>query len=118
MGTDRKVRIDNKDYTPQGNIGYEYFKSYKADAESTLLGRTGHRSGNNRARLFFGQPEAGRRKTPVKIAGLMLQMIINEPTAASLAYGIDREEDQKILVYDLGGGTFRLSDTRDRRRRV
>ena len=67
---------------------------------------------------YFSDAQRQATKDAGKIAGLEVLRIINEPTAAALAYGLDKEEDQKIMVYDLGGGTFDVSIARDRRRRV
>lgn len=106
MGTDRKVKIENKNYTPQ-EISAMILQKLKADAES-YLGEAVTEAVIT-VPAYFSDSQRQATKDAGKIAGLNVQRIINEPTAASLAYGIDREEDQKILVYDLGGGTFDVS---------
>ena len=82
-----------------------------------LPGREGHAGGHHRPRLLQRQPAAGHQGRR-QIAGLEVLRIINEPTAAALAYGLDKKKDEKIAVYDLGGGTFDISDPGDRRGRV
>ncbi len=106
MGTDRKVHIDGKNYTPQ-EISAMILQKLKADAESYLGEKVSDAVITVPA--YFSDSQRQATKDAGKIAGLNVQRIINEPTAASLAYGIDKEEEQKILVFDLGGGTFDVS---------
>ena len=105
MGTDYKVDIDGKKYTPQ-EISAMILQKLKADAES-YLGETVSEAVITVPAYFNAQRQA--TKDAGKIAGLDVKRIINEPTAAALAYGLDNEKEQKIMVYDLGGGTFDVS---------
>ncbi|MGI5849640.1 MAG: molecular chaperone DnaK [Christensenellales bacterium] len=106
MGTDRKVHIEGKNYSPQ-EISAMILQKLKADAES-YLGET-VTDVVITVPAYFTDSQRQATKDAGKIAGLNVQRIINEPTAASLAYGIDNEQEQKILVFDLGGGTFDVS---------
>ena len=106
MGTDRKVHIDGKNYSPQ-EISAMILQKIKADAEA-YLGET-ITDAVITVPAYFSDSQRQATKDAGRIAGLNVQRIINEPTAASLAYGIDKEEEQKILVFDLGGGTFDVS---------
>lgn len=106
MGTDRKVHVDGKNYTPQ-EISAMILQKIKADAEA-YLGET-ITDAVITVPAYFSDSQRQATKDAGRIAGLNVQRIINEPTAASLAYGIDKEEEQKILVFDLGGGTFDVS---------
>ena len=106
MGSSYKVRIDGKDYTPQ-EISAMILQKLKADAESYLGEKVTQAVITVPA--YFTDSQRQATKDAGRIAGLEVLRIINEPTAASLAYGLDKETNQKILVYDLGGGTFDVS---------
>ena len=106
MGTDYKVDIDGKKYTPQ-EISAMILQKLKADAES-YLGETVTEAVIT-VPAYFNDAQRQATKDAGKIAGLEGKRIINEPTAAALAYGLDNENEQKIMVYDLGGGTFDVS---------
>ena len=106
MGTDYKVDIDGKKYTPQ-EISAMILQKLKADAESYLGEPV--KEAVITVPAYFNDAQRQATKDAGKIAGLDVKRIINEPTAAALAYGLDNEKEQKIMVYDLGGGTFDVS---------
>ena len=106
MGTDHKVTLNGKEYTPQ-QISAMILQKLKADAEA-YLGEPVTEAVIT-VPAYFNDSQRQATKDAGTIAGLNVRRIINEPTAAALAYGVDKEDDQKIMVYDLGGGTFDVS---------
>ena len=106
MGTNFKVDIDGKNYTPQ-EISAMILQKLKSDAEA-YLGTTVTEAVIT-VPAYFSDAQRQATKDAGKIAGLEVKRIINEPTAAALAYGMDKETDQKIMIFDLGGGTFDVS---------
>lgn len=106
MGSDYKVRIDDKEYTPQQISAFILMKM-KKDAEQYLGGRI--KKAVITCPAYFNDAQRQATKEAGQIAGFEVLRIINEPTAAALAYGLDKKKEQKVLVYDLGGGTFDVS---------
>ena len=106
MGTDHKVTLNGKEYTPQ-QVSAMILQKLKADAEA-YLGETVTEAVIT-VPAYFNDSQRQATKDAGTIAGLNVRRIINEPTAAALAYGVDKEDDKKIMVYDLGGGTFDVS---------
>ncbi len=106
MGTSKKVAIDGKNYTPQ-EISAMILQKLKADAESYLA--TSVTKAVITVPAYFSDAQRQATKDAGKIAGLEVLRIINEPTAAALAYGLDKDIDQKVMIFDLGGGTFDVS---------
>ena len=106
MGTDHKVTLNGKEYTPQ-QVSAMILQKLKADAEA-YLGEPVTEAVIT-VPAYFNDSQRQATKDAGTIAGLNVRRIINEPTAAALAYGVDKEDDQKVMVYDLGGGTFDVS---------
>ena len=106
MGTDRGRTIEGKKYSPQ-QISAMILQKLKADAESYLGEKVTEAVITVPA--YFTDSQRQATKDAGQIAGLNVKRIINEPTAAALSYGIDKEDDQRVMVYDLGGGTFDVS---------